>query len=82
MPIRRFGDVAVNPDSVVCVSRKVAKMESEKDGDDGGTIIEKEDRSSMIMKTDGSYMHIEISESAADDLLDYFQRTSTGKPQS
>lgn len=80
MPMKRFGDVAVNPDNVVCVSRKVAKMESEKtDGDDKGTIIDKEDRSSMIVRSDGVNMQIEISEQAADDLLDYFARN--GKPQ-
>lgn len=82
MSMKRFGDVAVDPNNVVCVSRKVTRSESEKIGDEGGKIIEKEDRSSMIFKDSHGYLQVEISEQAADDLLDYFHRNSNGKPQS
>lgn len=82
MALRRFGDIAVDPDDVVCVSRKVSKVESEKTGDeDAGTITEIEDCSLMVIKIDGVNLSIDISEQAADDLLDYIQRKTSDSPK-
>lgn len=71
--LRRFGDVAVDPDHVLCVSRKMAKVtDEEHKEDEKKSVTMVEDRSTMLIRMDGSVFNVEISESAADDLLFYF----------